>query len=440
MLIWRWQIFLVVNNSLSCQGRDAEDKQRSVENSLKKIPASQSISRTGKQSAASEPGPLATNPICSAERERAAMHLQNKQGPPLASRLACKSEDEEDEDMKRSSDSGASNDELVILPRVRSCATDNSDNGSASDNSDCESENNEIAHLSDEFKPESAQDPLPYNTEMDFPPLSTTRSGIIPRPMETPALWKMHGQWEIPLSFHPHVIPTATLAKGATAPAQARVQRKAKAPQINSNTSAPPAAVPQQEAYDLLVDFPALQPPKRPFAFGALQKGNPKTEDAKRQRWPIPPPNASKGSRMENVPREVSPICAGDQKSVADLQTFGTGSERSSPTISCRKRKANKQPPPRGNKSAMCLCLAVLSALLYVCQLWILFYAIFTTLCSYICTNLCTHPCLSVFDINDMIALATHLSQEETLLHRICNSANFAAVQRTKFYPFPSVI
>ncbi|KAG7245133.1 hypothetical protein INR49_023699, partial [Caranx melampygus] len=332
-------------------GRDVEDKQRSVENSLKKLCASQSISRTGKRRAASEPGPLATNAICSAER--AAMHLQDEEDPPLPSRLTCKSEDEE-EDMKRSSDSNASDDELV-LPQVRSCATDNSDNASASDNSDCELEENEIPHLSVEFKSDSKQDPPPYTKE-DFPPLPTIRSGIIPHPMETPALWKMHGQWEIPLSFHPHDIPTATLANGVTAPAQAPVRGKAKAPQTNSNTNAPPAAVPQQEAYDLLADFPALQPPKRPFALGVLQNGNPKTKDAKRQRGFTRSPNIGKESRashqrrMENVPREVSPICTGDQKSVANLQTFGSVSERSFPTISCREMKANKQPPPRASK------------------------------------------------------------------------------------------
>lgn len=364
-----------------------EDKQRSVENSLQKICASQSISRTGKQSAASEPGPLATNPICSAQR--AATHLQDEEDPPLPSRLTCKSEDEEEEDVKRSSDSNASDDELV-LPQVRSCATDNSDSGAASDNSDCKSEENEIPRSSDEFKSESKQDPPAYTKEKDFPPLSTIRSGILPRPMETPASRKMHGQWEIPLSFHPHDIPTATLANGMTAPAPDPVQGKAKAPQTNSNTNAPPAAVPQQEAYDLLADFPALQPPKSPFALRVLQIGNPKTYDAKRQRGLTCSPNVGKESRasclrrMENVPREVSPICTGDQKYVANLQTFGSVSERSSPTISCREMKANKQPPPRGNKSAMCLCLAVLSALLYVYLLvWILFYAIFTTVAAY---------------------------------------------------------
>ncbi|XP_056254655.1 uncharacterized protein LOC130183365 isoform X2 [Seriola aureovittata] len=331
-------------------GKDVEDKQRSVENSLKKIRVLQSISRTDKQSCASEPGPLATNPICCATEE-AALHLQDEEDPPLPSRNTCENEDEQD--IKQSSDSNASDDDFVSLPEVRSCATESSDDGSASDNSDCEREENEIPHLSDKLRSDTKQDSPPYTTEKDFPPLATIRSGIFPCPMETPASWKMHGQWEIPLSFHPHDIPTATLASKMTTPAQAPVQGKAEAPQANSKTDATPAAATQQEAYDLLADFPALQPPKRPFASGVLRDGNLRTKDAKKQRGLTRPPNvrqesgASRQRRMENVPHEVSSICAGDQKSVANLQTFCSVSERNSPTISCGEMKANNPPPPR---------------------------------------------------------------------------------------------
>ncbi|XP_071356967.1 nucleolar and coiled-body phosphoprotein 1-like isoform X2 [Trachinotus anak] len=326
-------------------GKDVEDKQRCVENSLRKIQVSQSISRTHKQSSASEAGPLATNPICCATEE-AALHLQDVEDPPLSSGDTCKSEDEQD--IKRSSDSNASDDDFVTLPGVRSCATDSSDDGSASDSSDCELEENEVPPLSD-----SEQGSPPSTREKDFPPLSTIRSGSLPCPTEAPALRKMHGQWEIPLSFHPHNNPTATLASGMTAPAQAPVQGEAEAPQANSKTNATPGAATQQEAYDLLADFPALQPPKRPLALGVVHDGNPKTKDAKRQRGLTRPPTihqesgASRQRRMENVPHEVSSICAGDQKSVANLQTFGSASERKSPTISCREMKANNQPPPR---------------------------------------------------------------------------------------------
>lgn len=352
---------------MSCQEEDAEDKQRRSEFSLNKIWVPQSSSRREKQSYAPEPQPLATNPVCSATEDHI-LYLQDEEDPPLPSKLprdTCESEDEQD--IRSSSDSNSSHDDNVVtLPGVRACATDSSDDDSASDNNGCEEEENEIPHSSDELSCDSEQDSPSSSTEKDFPPLSTIKAGIQPCPTEPPASGKMHGQWEIPLSFHPHNMPTATLASGMTTHAQALVQGKAEAPQGNSQTNAPPAAPTQQEAYDLLADFPALQPPKKPLALGVMHDGNPKTKDAEGKRGLTHSQNhgqesgASHQRRMENVPHEVSSICAGDQKSVLDLQKFGLASQRNSPTISCEELKANNQPPPRGNKSAVCLCLSVL--------------------------------------------------------------------------------
>lgn len=358
----------VVNNSLSCQQIDEEGQQRSVENSLKKIRVPESSSRRDKQkSSIPEPQPLATNPACSATEDHTP-HLQSEEDPPLLIKLqrdTCESEDERN--MSSSSNSNPTNDDdSLTLPGVRTYATNSSDDDLASDNNDCEEEEREIPRSSDELSSHSEQDSPCSSTEVDFPPLSNIKAGILPCPMEPPASRKMHGQWEIPLSFHPHDIPTATLASDVTTYAQAPVQGKAEAPQANSKTDAPSAAPMQHEAYDLLADFPALQPPEKPLALGILRDGNLETKGAEGKRGLAHSPNRGQESgashrwRMENVPHEVSSICAGDQKSVLYLQAFGSTSQRNSPTISCEELKANSQPPPRGNKSAVCLCLAML--------------------------------------------------------------------------------
>ncbi|XP_044027211.1 uncharacterized protein LOC122864139 isoform X3 [Siniperca chuatsi] len=330
--------------------KDAEDKQRSVESSLKKIWVPQSSSRRETQSSAPQPQPLATDPVCSATEDHTP-HLQDEEESPLPSTLprdTCESEDEHD--IRSSSDSNSSDDDdVVTLPGVRTCATDSSNDDSASDNNDCSEEENEIPHSCVELSSDGEQDSPTSSTEKDFPPLSTIKAGILPCPTEPPASGKMHGQWEIPLSFHPHDIPTVTLASGVTAHAQAPVQGKAEAPQANLKSSAPSADPMQQEAYDLLADFPALQPPKKPLALGVLCDGNPKTKKTEGKRGLTHSPNrrqesrASHQRRMENVPHKVSSICAGDQKSVLDLQIFGSISQR----ISCEELKASNQLPPR---------------------------------------------------------------------------------------------
>lgn len=346
----------------------------SLENSLKKIWVTQSSSRGDKPSSAPEPQPLAPNPVCSASEDHTP-YLQ-KEDPPLPSkptRDTCESKDEQNR--RSSPDSNFSDDDdFVTLLGVQTCATDSSDDGSASDNNDCEEERSDIPH-SDELSSDSKQDSPSSSAQKDFPPLSSIKAGMPPCPTEPPASGKMQGQWEIPLSFHPHDIPTAMLASGMTAHVQAPVQGKAEAPQANSKASPPPAATTQQEAYDLLADFPALQPPKKPLASSVLRDGNPKTKVAEGKRGLIHSPNhcqesgASHQRRMENVPHGVSSICAGVQKPVLDLQTFGSSSQCNFPTISGEEQKANNQRPPKGNKSAVCLCLAVLFISLFSYQL-----------------------------------------------------------------------
>ncbi|KAI3358008.1 hypothetical protein L3Q82_003029 [Scortum barcoo] len=305
--------------------KDEEDKQScAAKSSFKKSLVPQSGSRRERQRDEPEPQPLVTNPASAATEDP---YQEDEKDHPLPFKLL----------RERS------------LPGVRACATDSSDDDSPSDNNDCEEEANEIPRSSDELSSDSEPHSPSSSTETDFPPLSTIKASIQPCPTEPPASGKMHGQWEIPLSFHPHNIPTATLASGVTTP----VQGKAEAPQANPRTNAAPAAPAQQEAYDLLADFPALQPPKKPLVLGVLHDGNPKTKGAEGKSGLTHSQNhrqergAPHQRRMENVPQEVSSICAGDQKSVLDLQKFGSTIHRNSPTISCEELKANNQPPPR---------------------------------------------------------------------------------------------
>ncbi|XP_060916278.1 uncharacterized protein LOC132991512 [Labrus mixtus] len=222
---------------------------------------------------------------------------------------------------------------------------------SAHDNNDCEEE-----HSSDKLSSDSRQGSPSSSTEQDFPLLSTIKAGIQPCPTEPPASGKMHGQWEIPLSLHPNDIPTVTLANVMPAHVQACVQVKAIAPQANSETDVSPAAAAAaaqmpQETYDLLADFPALAPPTKPLVIGEVH-GYPKTKNAKGKKGftcllnPCQESGASHQRREENVPHEVSSICAGDQKSVPDLQPFGLTSHRNSATISCDEEKGQNHETP----------------------------------------------------------------------------------------------
>ncbi|KAM4549776.1 uncharacterized protein V3H82_018957 [Fundulus diaphanus] len=186
-----------------------------------------------------------------------------------------------------------------------------------------------------------------FNTETDFPQLPTKKAGITLFPTEPSTSRKVHSQWEIPFSFHPHHAPTASLASGTSAPVQAPIQGK----ELHANPATDTSPV-QQRAYDLLADFPALQPPENPLALGDMCHGNPTTTTAEAERGPTLSPNHRQGSavshkrRVENVPREVSSICSGDQKSALGLETFGLVSQSNSPRPSCEKIRANKQLPP----------------------------------------------------------------------------------------------
>lgn len=320
-----------------------EDKRTALKNTLNEFWVTQSSSRRADPSSAPQPQPLTSHPV----GEDHNPYQQEKEDPPHPSqqtRVTCKGRDEHNRGS--SPDSNSNNDDnSTAPPAVRTHATDN---GSASDNNDCE----------DALRFDSKQD-SPSSRTQDSTLLSSIRPGMPPCSMKPPAWGKMRGQWEIPLSFHPHDIPTATLASGVTAHAQAPVQCKAEAPQANWKVSPRPAAPMQQEAYDLLADFPALQPPKNPLALSGWWDGNPKTKVAEGNRGLIHSPNhcqetgASHQRRMEYVPHEVSSICAGVQKPVLDLQPFGSISRCNSPTISCEEQQANNQRPPEGNKSAV---------------------------------------------------------------------------------------
>lgn len=310
----------------------------SVDNSVKRICLTQSGDRRDVQD--SEPEPQAL--------------LQEEKDFLRPSKLPLDSSEDEIKQNGGSSSRNNNND-AVTLPGVQTYITDSSGDTLVICNSDSEEAHNKIPHDSKKESPSSSKE--------DFPPISTIKAGILPCPTEPPVSGKMQGQWEIPLSFHPHDIPAASLASGVTAHAQAPIQGKAEAPQANSKTSAPPAAMMQQEAYDLLADFPALQPPKNPSALGAWRDGNPKNRDVGEGKGFVNPTSrrqerkATHQRRMKNVPRDVSSICAGDQKSVLDPQTLGRTSKCKAPPIGCKDPKANNQPPPRGNKSATTLCL-----------------------------------------------------------------------------------
>ncbi|CAK6949723.1 uncharacterized protein LOC121913851 [Scomber scombrus] len=294
-----------------------------------------------------------TNPPCPATLDHT-QPLSDEDDPPARPseqlRDTCASEDEQD--TRSSSDSSSSDDDdCVALPGLRSCATNSSGDDAVTDISDSEVEKNQSSHSPDRLSLDSRQDSPSSSSEEDFPALCTIKTGMVPRPTVAPTSGKMQGQWEIPFLFSSHIISTATLENGVNAPAQVPVQGKAEGNQARVKTSATPAAPTQQEAYDLLADFPALQPPKKPLTLGILRNGIPKTKEWKRGLTHSPNHRQESGAshqrRMENVPHEVSSICAGDQKSVLDLQTFGPTSQTNSTTISCEILKANNLPPPR---------------------------------------------------------------------------------------------
>lgn len=216
------------------------------------------------------------------------------------------------------------------------------------------------------------QDFPSLSTHTYFPSLSSVKAGRPPCPRDCPASGKMQGQWEISLSVHPHDIPTATLAGDTTAHAQASVQGKEEAPQANLRASPSPAVPTQQEAYDLMADFPALKAPKK-GALSAARDGKSKSKVVDGKRGIFYTSNhyqeAAHQRRIQSVPREVSSICAGVQKISLDLQAFGSAGQFNSRTISREEQRANNQPPPEGIKSAVCLCQAALFASLSPAQL-----------------------------------------------------------------------
>ncbi|XP_041822890.1 uncharacterized protein LOC121628056 [Melanotaenia boesemani] len=302
-------------------GKDTKDKGTVIESPVKKMLATQTSSRH-EQSA-----------------EDHDSHLPSKVTDEMGKR-----EDEPDTKSVSDGNSG-NNDEFVNLPEMQTFANNSDGVSLVSDTN--EERGNKIPHLFDDSSSDRKQDSQ-SSKEKDFPQISTNRAGNLLCPTEPSALGKAHGQWETPLSLHLHKNPTATLASGTSAPVQAPVQSKAL--KANSKTDTSPV---QQQAYDLLADFPALQPPEKPSALDALRHRNPKTKAAEVKRGLSHSTNHCQGSgvshekRVENVPREVASICSGDQESVLNIQKFGLVSQCNSPTVSCEETKANVQQPPR---------------------------------------------------------------------------------------------
>ncbi|KAK5883941.1 hypothetical protein CesoFtcFv8_020212 [Champsocephalus esox] len=327
------------------------DQQWRMEHFFKKMCVPQCTSRRAKQSCVTEPPPLATNPVCSAAEDHTP---QEEEEPPLPSKVpreTCESEDEKD--TSSSSDSSSSDDDTSVdLPGVRSCGTDSNDGESKNENNDIGEDEKEIPRPVNESSSHSEKKSCSSSTEKDFPPLYTVKAGVLPCLTAPPASGKMHSQWDIPLLFYPHAIPAVTLAKEVTTYAQAPVQDKAEAPQADTKKMTPPEAPTQQEAYDLQADFPALQP--RQKALGLLHDGNPKTKGEEGRgghthlQIQCQESGATHQRKKENAPHEVSSICAGDQKSVLDPQTFGSAGRCISPGPDCDELKANNQPLPRG--------------------------------------------------------------------------------------------
>ncbi|KAK5855315.1 hypothetical protein PBY51_005424 [Eleginops maclovinus] len=325
------------------------DQQWRMEHFFKKMCIPQCTSTRATQSCVTKPQPLATNPVCSATEDHTPQDEEEPPLPPKVPRETCESEDEKD--TSSSSDSNSSDDDTSVdLPGVRSCGTDSSDGESESENNDNGEDEKEVPHPVNESSPDSKQDSPSASTVKEFPPLLTIKAGIPSCPTAPPASGKMHSQWDVPLSFHPHAIPAATLAREVTTYAQAPVQGKAEAPQVDTRKITPAEAPTQRETYDLQADFPALQPLKK--ALGLLRNGNPKTKGEvgrgghTQSRIQCQESGAIHQRKKENEPHKVSSICAGDQKSVLDLPTFGSASQCISPALHCDELKANNQPLP----------------------------------------------------------------------------------------------
>lgn len=98
-------------------------------------------------------------------------------------------------------------------------------------------------------------------------------------PTESPASGKMKSQWEIPLSSHPHDIPTATLANCIIGHVQAPVQRKQKHLRQSQKNSPPPAGSTKWKPYNLLADILPLSHPKKSLVRSVIHDGFPKAKD-----------------------------------------------------------------------------------------------------------------------------------------------------------------
>nr|XP_040044089.1 uncharacterized protein LOC120826144 isoform X2 [Gasterosteus aculeatus aculeatus] len=323
------------NAGLSRREEEAGDGQTSVSNDVKGIIVPESTGR--ENSSEPQPQPPAPDPVCSATADRT-LRLEDDEDPQHA---ACESRDGENTTSSCDSDSSDDDDDddFVSLPGARSYATDNSRGESESEN-DSDGEISEMLRSLEGACSNSEQDSLCSFTAEDFPLLSATKAGNPPRPTEPPAWGKMKSHWEIPLSAWPCDFPAATLASCVTGRAHAPVRGKAGAPEASSLSNAP--AAPEEQPYNLLADFPALQPSKKPLALGVWRDGNPETKVAEGNRGHARTKIQCQGRggscrrKIQIVPLEVPSVCTRDQKSVGN-----------SPTVSGEELKASNQPTPR---------------------------------------------------------------------------------------------
>ncbi|KAM9737219.1 uncharacterized protein ACNS7B_012970 [Menidia menidia] len=304
------------NRRKSVRGKLVTDKERLIKHSLKKTVVLQSNMRDNESSG-----------------------VQSSPPPPEFTRQSC----EDKVDAKSVSVSSLSTDDgLVSLPGVQNRATDSSSASSVSDTN----EENKIPHSSYDSKTVSEKDSQ-ISKVGDLPQPLQNSAGTPLCPTEPLALGKVRGMSEVPHIFHPNDTLADTLARATSTLVQTPIQIEA--PQTHSKPDASPM---WQQAYDLLADFPALQPPEKPLALNELRHGNPKTKTVEVKRGLTHSPNhcqdsgVSRERRVENVPHEVSSICSGDQKPAQSLQTFGSVRQCNSPTISCEKTKASNQPRP----------------------------------------------------------------------------------------------
>lgn len=126
---------------------------------------------------------------------------------PKPANDACKSKNEPD--TGNSSDSYSRDDDFIPLPGLRRCASNSSIDESESKTNDTEGYESSCF---DEFSSDLEKD-YQSSTKKSCPPTYTIKAGIPQHPSRVSSLGKKHGQWVVPLSLHPHDIPSIPLCR-----------------------------------------------------------------------------------------------------------------------------------------------------------------------------------------------------------------------------------